>query len=188
LLALAGASVLVARTADLSPGASAEKSLGGPFVLTAADGKRVSDAALRGRFLLVYFGYTHCPGICPTTLNAVAEVLAKLGPLAPRLQPIFVSIDPDRDTPEAVGAFTRAFDPRILGLTGTPEEIAAVARDYRVFYRKLPGANDNYLMEHSSYLYLIAPDGHYVTLFTEDQVEAPDEIVARLREVIGSGA
>jgi protein SCO1 len=185
-VALSGAGALVLRTADLSPGASASDAIGGPFALTAADGGVVNDRSYRGRWLLVYFGYTRCPGICPATLTAVAEVMKQLGPLAAQLQPVFISIDPERDTPDAVGAFTRAFDPRILGLTGTPSEIAAVAKEYRVFYKKLPGPDpETYLMEHSPYLYLIGPVGNYVTLFTEDQVEAPDEVAARLRELLG---
>jgi len=188
LVALSGTGALILRTADLSPGASASAAIGGPFALTAADRSVVSDQSYRGRWLLVYFGYTRCPSICPTTLAAVAQVLKKLGPLAAKLQPVFISIDPERDTPEAVGAFTRAFDPRILGLTGTPSEIAAVAKEYRVFYKKLPGPDpDTYLMEHSSYLYLLDPAGHYVTLFTEDQLEAPDEITARLRQLLSPG-
>lgn len=189
LVVLSGAGALILRTADLSPGASASAAIGGPFTLTAADGSVVSDRSYRGRWLLVYFGYTRCPGICPTTLTAVAQVLGKLGPLAAKLQPVFISIDPERDTPEAVGAFTRAFDPRILGLTGSPAEVDAVAKEYRVFYKKLPGPDpETYLMEHSSYLYLLDPAGNYVTLFTEDQVEAPDAIAARLRELLSPGA
>src|SRR6185437_4074612 len=128
---------------------------------------RVSDASLRGRWLLVYFGYTNCPDICPMTLSGIAAALDKLGPLAAKIQPVFISIDPERDTPERVGDFARAVDPRILGLSGSAAEIAAVAKEYRVFFRK-------------------DPQGRYVTLFTAAEVEAPDEMASRLRSLVSA--
>jgi protein SCO1/2 len=186
VLALSGTGLFVARTAGLGPGAAgAPASIGGPFALTAANGTIMTERSFRGRWMLIYFGYTHCPGICPVTMTAIADVLQKLGPLAQKLQPIFITVDPDRDSPEAVDAFARAFDHRILGLTGKPAEIARVAKEYRVFFKKLPASDaDNYLMEHTSYIFLMDPDGRYVTLFTEDQTEAPDDIVARIRELV----
>jgi protein SCO1/2 len=186
VLALSGTGLFVARTAGVGPGvAGAPATIGGPFALTAADGTIMTERSFRGRWMLVYFGYTHCPGICPVTMTAIAEVLEKLGSLARKLQPIFVTIDPDRDTPEAVDAFAKAFDSRIIGLTGKPAEIARVAKEYRVFFKKLPSSDaDNYLMEHTSYIFLMDPEGGYVTLFTEDQTEAPDDIVARIRELV----
>jgi protein SCO1/2 len=185
VLALSGTGLFVARTAGLAPGAGAPATIGGPFALSAANGAIVTERSFRGRWMLVYFGYTHCPGICPVTMTAIADVLEKLGPLAQKLQAIFVTIDPDRDTPEAADAFAKAFDPRIIGLTGKPAEIARVAKEYRVFFKKLPSSEpDNYLMEHTSYVFLMDPEGRYVTLFTEDQTEAPDDIVARIRELV----
>jgi protein SCO1/2 len=185
VLALSGTGLFVARTAGLGPGAGTPATIGGPFALTAANGAIMTEQSFRGRWMLVYFGYTHCPGICPVTMTAIAEVLEKLGPLAEKLQPILITIDPDRDTPEAVGAFVKAFDPRILGLTGTPAEIARVAKEYRVFFKKLPSPDTaDYLMEHTSYVFLMDPAGRYVTLFTEDQTEAPDDMVARIRELV----
>ena len=181
LLALCGAGAFVIRTADLGPYASSPGAIGGPFVLTAGNGAMVTDRSFRGRWLLVYFGYTNCPNVCPTTLAAIAAGLEKLGPLAAKVQPLFITIDPERDTPAAVDAFTKAFDPRIVGLTGNATEIAAVAKEYRVFFRRTPGGDpDNYAMEHTAYIFVMDPDGRYVTLFASAQTEAPDEIAARL--------
>jgi protein SCO1/2 len=187
LFALIGLGIFVTFTSDLRPGASGQTSFGGPFALTGGDGRVVTDRTFRGRYMLIYFGYTHCPDICPTTLMAISQTLEKLGPLAAKIQPVFVSIDPERDTPAVVGEFVQSFDPRIVGLTGSPAEIAAVAKQYRVFYKKSPVENSSdYFMEHSSYLYVMGPDGRYVTLLPHDQTDAPDQMAARLREVISA--
>ena len=183
--ALLGLGAFVIFTSDFRPGAGERSGFGGPFVLTASDGQMVTERTFRGRYMLVYFGYTHCPDICPTTLMTVSEVLKKLGPLADKIQPIFISIDPERDTPQVMGEYVQSFDPRIVGLTGSRSEIAAVAKQYRVFYKKAPVENSSdYLMEHSAYIYLMDPDGRYVTLFSHDQTGAPDQMAARLREVL----
>ena len=183
--ALFGLGLFVTFTSDLRPGASDRTDFGGPFALTASNGQMVTDRTFRGRYMLLYFGYTHCPDVCPTTLLAVSRTLEKLGPLAAMVQPLFVTIDPGRDTPRVVGEFLQSFDPRIVGLTGTPAEIAAVAKQYRVFYKKAPIENsDDYFMEHSAYAYVMGPDGRYITLFSHDQTEAPDQMAARLRELL----
>jgi protein SCO1/2 len=185
ILAVSGTGVFVFRTAGLGPGAGVPATIGGPFALTAANGQIMTDQSFRGRWMLGYFGYTHCPGICPMTMTAIAEVLEKLGPLAQKLQPVFITIDPDRDSPAAADAFAKTFDPRIIGLAGKPAEIAEVAKEYRVFFKKLPSAEAGaYLMEHTSYVFLMNPQGRYVTLFTEDQTEAPDDMVSRIRELM----
>lgn len=161
------------------------KGIGGPFALTAGDGKTVSDRTFRGRWMLVYFGYTHCPNICPATLLALSQALDQLGPLAAKTQPLFVTIDPERDTPPVIAEFTRAFDPRIVGLTGKPADIATVAKEYRVFYKKVPGeAPDEYWMEHSSYIYVIDPEGRYVTLLPSEEAQNPDDLASSLRQVL----
>lgn len=184
LLALSGAGVFVARTVGVAPGV-VQGVPGGPFLLEAAAGKRIGDANLRGRWLLLYFGYTNCPEICPTTLSAVATVLEKLGPAAAKIQPVFITIDPERDTPERADAFAKQFDPRMLGLSGSAAEVAAVAKEYRVFFRKIPsGDPSQYFMEHSSYVFLMDPQGRYVTLFTAADIEAPDEMALRLRGLV----
>ena len=148
--------------------------VGGPFTLENADGQTVTDRDFRGKYMLVYFGYTYCPDVCPTTLNAVADALDKLGNKADRLQPLFVTVDPRRDTPAVMKQYTAAFTPRLEGLTGTPAEIAAAAKEYHVYYaehRTGPGPND-YSMDHSSILYLMAPDGRFIAPIRADETGA----------------
>jgi protein SCO1/2 len=161
--------------------------IGGPFALTGADGQKVSDRDFRGRWLLVYFGYTHCPDICPTTLADLSQTLDLLGADAPQIQPLFITIDPDRDTPQIVGDYVKEFDNRIIGLAGKPGEIAAVAKAYRVFYAKREAAGANggdYLMEHTAFVYVMGPDGGYVTLLTPLQGQTPEIMASRLRELM----
>lgn len=160
-------------------------SIGGPFTLENGSGKTVTDRDFRGKYMLVYFGYTFCPDVCPTTLNAVADAMDKLGPAAGRIQPLFITVDPKRDTPAVVQRYAAAFGPRIEGLTGTAEEIAQVAKEYRVYYaehRTGPGPND-YSMDHSSVLYLMSPAGGFVAPVRADQ--SGDEIAAKLKKLIG---
>ena len=188
LLALGGLGVFVAFTSDFRPGSGSTDPIGGPFVLTRSDGMSVTDRFFRGRWMLVYFGYTHCPDVCPTTLLAMAKAIEALGPLAANVQPIFITIDPERDTPEVMAELTAAFDTRILGLTGKPTEIAAVAKQYRVFFKKVISSDaGDYFMEHSSYIYVMGPDGRYVTLFSHGETASPDTIAARLRELLLAG-
>lgn len=179
---LLGVGAFVTITSDFRPGSSGSTEIGGPFVLTASDGAVVTDRTFRGRWMLVYFGYTHCPDICPTTLLAISQAMQKLGPLAASVRPVFVSIDPDRDTPQVIDEFVKSFDPRLVGLTGKPSEIAALAKQYRVFYQKVPvEGSDDYFIEHSSYIYVMDPDGRYLTLFSN---EDSDTIASRLRELL----
>jgi cytochrome oxidase Cu insertion factor (SCO1/SenC/PrrC family) len=142
--------------------------VGGPFSLTDQDGKRRSDADFRGKLMLIYFGYTYCPDVCPTTLATMTEALDKLGAKAAEVQPLFITIDPGRDTPEVMKRYVANFYPGLLGLTGSPAEIAAVARAYRVYYAKAENgaAGNDYLMDHSGFIYLMGPDGKYLTLLT----------------------
>jgi len=158
--------------------------VGGPFTLVAGDGRTVTDRDFRGRYMLVYFGYTFCPDVCPTSLNTVAEALDKIGPLADRIQPLFITVDPKRDDQEAVRQYAAAFGTRVIGLTGTEEQIAAAARAYRVDYREHrtgPGPND-YSMDHSSILYLMGPDGRFITPIRAEQ--PPEDIAAVLRRLV----
>ncbi|PPQ26303.1 SCO family protein [Rhodopila globiformis] len=160
-------------------------SVGGPFTLQDGSGKTVTDRDFRGQYMLVYFGYTFCPDVCPTTLTAVADAMDKLGPAASRIRTVFITVDPARDTPAVVGKYAAAFGPNIVGLTGTPEEIAKVAREYRVYYAKHrtgPGPND-YAMDHSSVLYLMDPKGGFVAPVRADQ--SGDQIAAALRKLMG---
>ncbi len=156
--------------------------IGGPFSLTSGDGKTVSDRDFRGKYMLIYFGYTFCPDVCPTSLNTMAEALDRLGPLGERVQPIFITVDPKRDDPAAVKQYAAAFGPRMIGLTGTEEQIGAVARAFRVYYRENrtgTGPND-YSMDHSSILYLMGPDGRFIAPIRAEQT--PDAIAAVLRQ------
>jgi protein SCO1 len=159
--------------------------IGGPFALQNGNNQTVTDKDFRGKYMLVYFGYTFCPDVCPTTLNAVADAMDKLGPAASRVQPLFITIDPKRDTPAVVKQYVAAFGPKIEGLTGTPEQIAQVAKEYRVYYaehRTGDGAND-YTMDHSSVLYLMGPNGDFIAPVRADQ--SGEEIAANLRKLTG---
>jgi protein SCO1/2 len=154
----------------LSEGGTASL-VGGPFRLQDGNGSQVNDRDFRGKYMLVYFGYTFCPDVCPTTLNEVADALDHLGAKADRLQPIFITVDPKRDTPSVIKQYVAAFTPRLLGLTGTEEQIAKVAKEYRVYYaehRTGSGPND-YTMDHSSVLYLMGPDGKFIAPIRADE-------------------
>ncbi len=145
--------------------------IGGPFALEDGTGRQVTDRDFRGKYMLVYFGYTFCPDACPTTLNEVADALDRLGKKADRLQPIFITVDPKRDTPAVMKQYVAAFTPRLIGLTGSDDQIAKVAREYRVYYaehRTGPGPND-YAMDHSSVLYLMGPDGRFIAPVPTDE-------------------
>jgi protein SCO1/2 len=159
--------------------------IGGPFTLEDGNGKPVTDRDFRGKYMLVYFGYTFCPDVCPTTLNAVADAMDKLGPEAARVQPLFITVDPKRDTPSVVKQYAAAFGPNVRGLTGTEGEIAKVAKEYRVYYaehRTGPGPND-YSMDHSSVLYLMSPNGSFLAPVRADG--SGDEIAASLKKLMG---
>ena len=159
--------------------------IGGPFTLQASDGGTITDKTYRDKWQLVYFGYTLCPDACPTALNEIAGALQKLGPLASKVQPLFITVDPARDTPKVMGEYVKAFDPRIVGLTGTPDEIAAAARAYRVYYAKVADkdAPEGYLMDHSSVIYVMRPgDGRFVATFTNETTA--DQMAERLKKLI----
>lgn len=172
LVAFAG--LLVAVGAGIwHSGGNAVPDIGGPFKLTAGDSKTVTDADFRGRFMLIYFGYTFCPDVCPTTLQEVSSALDRMGSKADRVQPIFITVDPKRDTPEVIGQYVKAFSPRLIGLTGTPAELAPVEKEFRVYAAPSPstakGADkDDYTVDHSSILYLIGPDGKSLAFFRAD--------------------
>jgi cytochrome oxidase Cu insertion factor (SCO1/SenC/PrrC family) len=142
--------------------------VGGPFTLTDHTGKRVTEADFRGKFMLVFFGFTFCPDVCPSGLQVISAALDKLGPRAERVVPIFVTIDPERDTPEQMAMYVKSFHPRLIGLTGTPAEIEAITKAYRVYAKKVPDPKSSagYTMDHSSIIYVIGPDGAYRTHFT----------------------
>ena len=154
--------------------------LGGPFSLQDHNGQRVTEGAFAGRLGLIYFGFTYCPDVCPTELGLMASALDLLGPDASRVLPVLITIDPARDTPAALADYVSRFHPALIGLTGTEEEIATAARAFRVYYRKIqpPGASD-YLMDHSSFIYLVGPDGKVRQLFRPNT--PPETIAAAIR-------
>ena len=159
-------------------------SIGGPFRLVDHTGAQVTDATYRGRIMLVFFGFTHCPDICPTELQVMAEVLDRLGEDAARVAPIFITVDPERDTPDALARYLDLFDPRIIGLTGSPEQIGAVARAYRVYYAKVhPPGSTTYTMDHSSFIYLMDGQGRFAALFRHGSpaAEIAGTVMAHLR-------
>ena len=141
--------------------------IGGPFTLTDHTGKRVTDQNFRGRTTLVFFGFTFCPDVCPSALQVVSAALEKLGPKADRFVPLFVSVDPERDTPMQLASYVQSFHPRLVGLTGTPAEIDAVVKAYRVYVRKVTDAKSTagYTIDHTSLVYVMGPDGTYRTHF-----------------------
>ncbi|MBM3601320.1 MAG: SCO family protein [Alphaproteobacteria bacterium] len=155
--------------------------VGGPFTLTDQSGRTVTDQTFRGKFMLIYFGYTFCPDFCPTSLQIMAEALEQIGPVADRVQPMLITVDPARDTVEQLASYVPSFGERMMGLTGTPEQIAAAARAYRVYYKKaqIEGLAD-YGMDHSSIIYLMGPDGRYLTHFSHQAT--PEQVAAGIRK------
>ncbi|MDE2132985.1 MAG: SCO family protein [Alphaproteobacteria bacterium] len=184
IAAVAVVAGLLWHTGDSLPGANrvisqGEASVGGPFTLTDQDGKLRRAADFRGRFMLVYFGYTGCPDICPATLAVMADAVEKLGPRARRIVPVFVSVDPERDTPGVLKAYLKAFGARFVGLSGDAKSTAAAARAYRVYYRKRPLKGGGYAMDHTSQIYLMGPDGKFVADY--DATLGPDGLAEALK-------
>ena len=158
--------------------------VGGPFTLTDQDGKRVSDSDFRGRYMLVYFGYSMCPDVCPTTLAVMADALARMGDAAKTIVPVFITIDPERDTPKVLAPYMKEFGDQFIGLTGTVQEIAAVEKAYKVYAKKTPldeakGLAGGYGMDHSSVIYLMGPDGKIVSFY--DELIPAEKLEAELR-------
>ena len=153
------------------------------FELTDAGGNRVRAVDLRGRWLLIFFGYTSCPDLCPTTLSEITGALAQLGPLAARVQPVFVSIDPQRDTPQALHEYVQNFDARILPLSGNAEQLVRAAGSIGVVFYKVPGPTpDEYTFAHNAIVTLVGPEGGIVTRFSSDA--AADDLARALRRLI----
>src|SRR4029453_290391 len=161
--ALGGAAALIVTSSAQGPKVETTGTalIGGPFTLVAQNGKTVTDRDFRGKYMLVFFGFTHCPDICPAELQVMLQSLDALGPKAEAVAPIFITLDPERDTPEVVGAYVKNFGPRFLGLTGSPEAIAEAAKAYRIAYSKFQDdpASSNYSIDHSALVYLMGKDG-----------------------------
>jgi protein SCO1/2 len=158
--------------------------IGGPFRLTSHEGKPFTDADLKGKPFAVFFGFTHCPEVCPTTLYDLTQDLASLGADADKLRVAFITVDPAQDTPELMKTYLSSFDPRIVGLTGTEEEIAAAAKAYKIYYRKVP-TDSGYTMDHSATVFLMDSEGDFYG--TSNFQEAQDVRRAKLRQLIKNG-
>lgn len=163
------------------PGASGIAKLGGPFELVDQNGQTRTDAEFRGQLMLVYFGFTYCPDACPTALQVMTVALNMLGAAGNDVVPLLITVDPARDTVETLKDYATHFHPRLVALTGTPEAIAGAAKAYRVYYAKAPGQESkaDYLMDHSSIIYLMDRNGRYVTHFTH--ANNPEDLVRVLR-------
>jgi protein SCO1/2 len=162
--------------------------VGGPFTLTDHHGRAVTEKDYAGRMLLIFFGYTYCPDICPTEVQTMAEVMDALTPEEQaKVQPLFITIDPERDTPPVVADYVALFHPQIVGLTGTPAQVAAIARAYRIYYARSGGEPDGtgYMMDHSAYLYLMAPDGTLLALYPRGT--AAPQVTAAIRQRLQNG-
>ena len=178
---------------NLAPGPASAKgfpiSFGGPFTLVDHRGRERSDKDFQGRYLLVYFGYTFCPNICPTGLQTLSSALDLLGEEAAKVQPLFISVDPERDRPEILKPFVAQFHPRLIGLTGSEKQVRDVARTYRIFRGKViipDEPKDEYLVTHTPTTFLMGPDGKFVTLFPHD-TDAEVMAKALKRYLNGSG-
>ena len=162
--------------------AAATTPIGGPFTLVDDTGATVTEKTLAAKPYAMYFGYTFCPDVCPTTLFDLSRWIQKLGPDADKLNYVFVTVDPERDTVQSMHAYLSSFDKRIRGYTGTPSEIAQVAKEYRVYYKKVPTDDGGYTMDHSAIIYLMRPDAQFVTVipYQEDDASA----LAKLRDLV----
>jgi protein SCO1/2 len=156
--------------------------VGGPFRLTRPDGQVVTDRSFNDKWLMIYFGYTSCPDACPTALTDMTIALAELGPLADRIQPLFITVDPERDTAPVMADYVKSFDPRFIALRGSADETATAAKVFRVYYAVRNLGNDEYAIDHSSFIYVVSPQGGPVKLLTGDL--PGHELADELRQVI----
>lgn len=164
----------------------APPAVGGPFELVDHSGKTVRESDFRGKHLLIYFGYTYCPDVCPTELTLMAQALDRLGPAADKVQPLFITIDPERDDPAHMADYVGLFHPRLVGLSGTAAQVSVAVRAYRVYAAKAPGwekAGKDYLMDHSSFIYWMDDAGKFIAAFPAGST--PDVVAARMKERLG---
>ncbi|MBB3769672.1 protein SCO1/2 [Angulomicrobium tetraedrale] len=176
---VAGALAFLPRGA--APVASAS-AVGGPFRLVDQDGRAVTQADFAGEPFLVFFGFTHCPDVCPTALYDLSQLFEALGPDADKVRGLFVTVDPERDTPEVMKSYLGSFDARIRGLSGSPEQVAAIIRAYRVYARKVPTGDGDYTMDHTAIVYLMGKDGSFIAPFNLKR--PPEEAAADLRRYL----
>lgn len=160
---------------------SGQVAIGGPFELVDHNGRTVTEKDFAGRLMLVYFGFTNCPDICPTGLQTIAIAMDELGAAAQRVQPVLITVDPERDTPPVMKEYVQAFHERMVGLTGTPEQVAKAARAWRVYYQKVPLKESSlgYSVDHSGFIYLMDGEGRYLSHFRHDAT--PEQIAQRIK-------
>jgi protein SCO1/2 len=156
--------------------------IGGPFQLTDQNGKTVTEKSLKGKPTLIFFGYTHCPDVCPTSLFEISEVLRALGKDADKVNAVFISVDPERDTPATMKDYLSSFDPHLEGLSGDPEETARVIKSYRVYAKKVPTKDGDYTMDHTALIYLMDREGRFVSPFNLKRT--PEEAAADLKKYL----
>ena len=181
-LVVAAGGLAVPRLFASHAGPAAAARIGGPFRLVDGDGRTVTDASFRGKWMLVYFGYTHCPDACPTALQDIATAFDRLGPdERKRVQAVFITVDPARDTPAVMKDYVSAFGPAIVPLSGQPEAIAQAEKQYLVYAAKHPTGDGDYEMDHSSIIYVMDPQGRFVTNFTHET--SPEQIAERLKQL-----
>ncbi len=181
-LILCTAVVLLLSGGGQGPSMPQVAAIGGPFNLTDQNGRTVTDQDFKGRPFLVFFGFTNCPDICPTTMFEISEIMKKLGPDADRMRALFVTVDPERDTPSALKDYLSSFDPRIVAVTGDEAAIAAVAKAYRAYFKRIPLAEGGYTMDHTAIIYLMGKDGRFVTPFSLKRTN--DAAAAELRKYL----
>ena len=174
--------VFLFASGQLSGSGPTASAIGGPFQLIDQDGKPISDKDFKGKPFLVFFGYTHCPDVCPATLFEVSEVLRALGPDAERTGALFITVDPERDTPAAMKDYVASFDGHVRGATGDEAAIAAAEKAYRVYAKKVPGEHGDYSMDHTELVYLMDKRGRFVAPFSLKR--RPEEAAADLRKYL----
>jgi len=168
ILVCAAALLVTVTRAARDDAASRMLRVGGRFTLTTPDGRVVTDRSFPGKWLIVYFGYTFCPDACPTALNDISTALEQLGPVADSVQPLFITVDPERDTAQVLADYVGSFDPRFIGLRGTPEQTAAAAEQYRVYDAVRQLGQGEYAVDHSSFIYVMHPKGELAKIHTGD--------------------
>ncbi len=180
-VALALSAIGLGMLAKQNPGASSVSAIGGPFALQTGDGRIVTDRDMIGEPFLVFFGYTHCPDVCPTTLAQLTQVFQALGPDT-KLKVLFITVDPERDTPRLMAQYAGSFGPNVIGLSGDRAAIDKVMKDYRVYAQKVPEKNGAYSMDHSALIYLMGRDGKFLHAFNLQR--PPEEAAAELRRLL----
>ena len=174
--------ILLVVSGRVAPPATMASAVGGPFSLVDQNGKSFTEQQLKGHPSLVFFGFTHCPDVCPTALFEMSEILRALGPDAGKVSALFVTVDPERDTPAQMKDYLSSFDPHLTALTGSPEAVAQMLKAYRVYSRKVPTENGDYTMDHTALVYLMDKQGNFVSPFNIKR--RPEDAAADLRRYL----